>query len=82
MTIVKLSSKNQVVIPKEAREALSVGPGDELLVVPKGNTVIIMAKTSDLVGDLAGSGREAYAPSRRYLKRERGSWRHQGSPKR
>ena len=82
MTTVKLSSKNQVVIPKEAREALDVGPGDELLVVPKGDTVIIMANRPDVVAALAGSGRDVYAPADRYLKRERGSWQRRSSRKR
>jgi AbrB family looped-hinge helix DNA binding protein len=35
-----LSSKNQIVIPREAREALGVQPGDKLLVVVRGKTVI------------------------------------------
>jgi len=33
MAIQKLSSKNQIVIPKEARRAMGVKGGDELLVV-------------------------------------------------
>lgn len=36
MGIQRLSSKNQIVIPKEAREAMHVKGGDELLVVVKG----------------------------------------------
>lgn len=82
MTTVKLSSKNQVVVPKEAREAMAVGPGDELLFIPKGDTVIVMAKRPDVVASLAGTGREVYAPSDRYLRRERGSWQRRGSRKR
>ena len=39
-----LSSKNQIVIPKEAREALGVKPGDKLLVVVEGDTVTIRPK--------------------------------------
>ena len=39
MPAVKLSSKNQMVLPKEAREAMHVKGGDELLVVVKGNPV-------------------------------------------
>jgi AbrB family looped-hinge helix DNA binding protein len=36
MAEAKLSAKNQIVIPREAREALQLKPGDKLLVVPCG----------------------------------------------
>ena len=36
MSSLKLSSKNQIVLPREAREAMRVKGGDELLVVVKG----------------------------------------------
>ena len=35
MGVQKLSSKNQIVIPKEARQAMGVKGGNELLVVVK-----------------------------------------------
>ena len=40
----KLSSKNQIVVPKEARDALKAKPGDRLLVVVRGETVILLNK--------------------------------------
>jgi AbrB family looped-hinge helix DNA binding protein len=39
MSEATLSSKNQIVIPKEAREALRVKAGDKLLVVVRGDRV-------------------------------------------
>ena len=39
-----ISSKNQIVIPREAREALGVKPGDRILVVVRGNRVIVLQK--------------------------------------
>ena len=39
MAVQKLSSKNQIVIPKEARQAMGVKGGDELLVVVKDKNV-------------------------------------------
>lgn len=36
MTEVKLSSKNQIVIPREAREALGAKAGTRLVVVVRG----------------------------------------------
>jgi AbrB family looped-hinge helix DNA binding protein len=74
MSTVKISAKNQVVVPKDAREHLRVGPGDELLIVPKGGRLIVFPKPHDVVEALAGSGRGVYGPARTYLKRERESW--------
>ena len=42
MAVQKLSSKNQIVIPKEARQAMGVKGGDELLVVVKDDLMLIM----------------------------------------
>jgi AbrB family looped-hinge helix DNA binding protein len=39
MAEVTLSAKNQIVIPREAREALGVKAGDKLLVVVRGEKV-------------------------------------------
>lgn len=81
MTTVKISAKNQVVVPKEAREHLHVGPGDELLVVPKGGRLIVVRKPPDLVESLHGSGRGVYGRVDRYLRRERESWNRGKSAK-
>ncbi len=78
MTTVKISHKNQVVVPREAREHLGVGPGDELLVVPKGGYVIIMPRPGSISRRLAGSGKGFYGEARGYLKRERKSWKTRG----
>jgi AbrB family looped-hinge helix DNA binding protein len=39
-----LSEKNEIVIPREAREALGVKAGDKLLVVVRGEKVIVLQK--------------------------------------
>jgi AbrB family looped-hinge helix DNA binding protein len=44
MTEVKLSRRNQIVIPREAREALGLKPGDKVLVVVRGSSAIILRK--------------------------------------
>jgi AbrB family looped-hinge helix DNA binding protein len=41
---VKLSSRNQIVIPREARQALRVKAGDKLLVVVRGERVLVLRK--------------------------------------
>jgi AbrB family looped-hinge helix DNA binding protein len=68
----KLSSKNQIVIPKEAREAMKVKGGDELLVVVKGDLTLIMPKPKSYAKALRGLGKNIYPAG--YLKRERSSW--------
>ncbi len=41
---VKMSSKHQIVVPLEAREALGLRPGDRLLVTVTGDGVIEMRR--------------------------------------
>ena len=58
-----LSSKNQIVIPREAREALGLKPGDKILVVVRGERRLVLQKPNltrpRLAGWLAVSIREA-----------------------
>lgn len=72
MQTVKLSSKNQIVLPKEAREAMKLKGHDELIVVVKGNVTVIMSKPKNYRNDLAGTGKGMYPKA--YLKKERKSW--------
>lgn len=55
MEVVKVSTKGQVVIPKEIREALGIRNGDYLVVTER-NGYIIMKKLS--VEDVFGEGEE------------------------
>ena len=48
MAQVTLSSKNQIVIPREAREALGVKVGDQLLVVVCGVRVMVLKKLKSI----------------------------------
>jgi AbrB family looped-hinge helix DNA binding protein len=72
MPYLKLSSKNQIVLPKEARAAMKVRGGDLLLVIVKGDITILMPKPRKYADALAGSGEGLYPKN--YLKRERRSW--------
>lgn len=67
-----LSSKNQIVVPREAREALGVKPGDKLLVVVRGNTVVILPRPRSWAKALRGLAGKPYPE--RYLNSERASW--------
>ena len=74
MTTVKMSSRNQIVIPKQGREHLGIAPGDELLVIQRRGGMLLVAKPQDLVASLRGSGNGAYGDVDKYLKKERRSW--------
>ena len=67
-----ISSKNQMVIPREAREALGVKPGDRILVVVRGNRVIVLQKPKSHHAAIRGLARGLYSGS--YLQKERQSW--------
>jgi AbrB family looped-hinge helix DNA binding protein len=67
-----LSSKNQIVVPREAREALGVRAGDKLLVVVRGNTVVILPRPRSWSKALRGLAKKRYPEG--YLNRERASW--------
>jgi AbrB family looped-hinge helix DNA binding protein len=67
-----LSSKNQIVIPREAREALEIKPGDKVIIRTLGNTVLVLERPKSFHRSTLGRG--AKYP-KDYLKRERQSWR-------
>jgi AbrB family looped-hinge helix DNA binding protein len=67
-----LSTKNQIVIPREARKALGLKPGDKLLVVLRGDRVIVLQKPN--AHHLAIRGLTKRAHPERYLQKERRSW--------
>ena len=69
MREVKLSSKNQIVIARDIRHALGVKAGDRLLVVPRGNTVILLRKPRRYSKAIAGTGKDLYGAN--YLANER-----------
>lgn len=66
-----LSSKNQIVIPREAREALGLKPGDKILVVVRGDTVLVLEKPKSHHAAIRGTSRRY---PRGYLRKERDSW--------
>ncbi len=73
----KLSSKNQIVIPREACDARGLKAGDRLLVVVGGHAVILLRKPAkyhkspprhrqaSLPAQLFGAGKEELEVSRR-----------------
>ncbi len=72
MNEVKLSTKNQIVVPREARETLGVKAGDRLLVVVRGETVVLLPKPKKYAKTITGIGKDLYPKD--YLSTERDSW--------
>ena len=54
MATATLSSQNQIVVPREAREALGVQAGDQLLIVVRGDTVIILPRPKSFTKAFGG----------------------------
>lgn len=72
MAEVTISARNQIVVPREAREALNLKPGDKLLVVVHDNRMLVLEKPRLHAEALKGLGRGLYPKD--YLKKERDSW--------
>jgi AbrB family looped-hinge helix DNA binding protein len=66
-----LSSKNQIVIPREAREALQLKPGDKLLIRAHDGKILIMEKPKSYHRAILGRG----AYPKNYLTKERQGWK-------
>jgi len=67
-----ISSKNQIVIPRQAREALQLKPGDKILVVVRGARVLVLQRPKshhDAIRGLARGGKSGVN-----LQKERQSW--------
>jgi AbrB family looped-hinge helix DNA binding protein len=72
MSEATLSSKNQIVIPKDARQALRVKAGDKLLLVVRGDRVIVLQKPESHRSALRGLATVEYPNE--HLEEERESW--------
>ena len=64
--------KNQIVIPREAREALGLKSGDKVLVVVRSGKLLILQKPKSYRAAIRGLARGAYPTT--YLQKERQSW--------
>ena len=72
MREVKLSAKNQIVIPREIREALGVKAGDKLVAVPRRDIVILLRRPKKYSQAIAGISKGLFGAD--YLSKERESW--------
>jgi AbrB family looped-hinge helix DNA binding protein len=72
MSEATLSVRNQIVIPREVREALGLKPGDKLLLTVEGDKILVLEKPKSYHDAIRGLGRGVYPAD--YLQRERESW--------
>lgn len=74
---IKLSSKCQIVIPKHVREALEIGPGNELLMEVKEGSLIIYPKPKSYTDYMIGLHKDVWmnVDTDTYIDKERESWK-------
>lgn len=70
----RLSSKYQVVIPKQIREILGLGPRDSVLFLVDGGTVILRPQPANFTETLRGLHQDLWPDPDAWLERERSSW--------
>ena len=74
---VKLSERNQMVLPKEAREALGIKPGGRVMVVVEGQEVRLLPEPENWTEYVYGLGAEVWSElggGERFLQEERAQW--------
>ena len=78
---VKVSSRNQIVVPRIARERLNIQSGDRLLVDVQDGVLILIPKPQDYVERMAGLHKEVWADvdTASYLEEERQVWQDSAS---
>jgi AbrB family looped-hinge helix DNA binding protein len=72
MAEVTLSSRNPIVVPREAREALGLHAGDKIIIAVRGGTVVMLPHPASWTTALRGLAREGYPKN--YVQEERASW--------
>jgi AbrB family looped-hinge helix DNA binding protein len=78
-----VSRKHQVVVPREAREALGVGPVDELVVEVENGKILMKPKPRNYSKHMLGLHTSVWkgAKSESYVRTEREAWKKKTSSK-
>lgn len=75
--LVKISERNQMVLPKEAREAMGIKPGGRVLVIVEGQSVRLVPEPENWTEYIYGLGAEVWdelGGGERFLAEERAGW--------
>jgi len=76
MEEVKVSSKGQIVIPKEIREKMGMKPGTSVFIEESENSVTLIPKSKNPLEQLIKLGREApMGDMRKEIKEARKEWK-------
>jgi AbrB family looped-hinge helix DNA binding protein len=71
----QVSSKYQMVIPKEVRSALGIHPHDQILFLIEGDRVYLRPRPKSFTEKLRGLHAHVWQrPTEEWLERERSSW--------
>jgi len=75
--MVKVSSKYQIVIPREAREKLNLKAGDKLIIKANNEKIIIYPQPKSYAKYALGLGKEIWQgiDATEYVKKERETWK-------
>ena len=75
--MVKVSSKYQIVIPREAREKLNLKAGDKLIIKANNEKIIIYPQPKSYAKYSLGLGKEIWQgiDATEYVKKERETWK-------
>lgn len=75
-TVVTLSSKNQIAIPKTARKKLAIGPGDQLILDVEKDSLILKPKPKSYTKHLRGLHKAVWEglDAAEYIRKEREAW--------
>jgi len=78
VVLVKLSERNQMVLPKEAREALGIKPGGRVVVVVEEESVRLLPEPENWTEYIYGLGEETWVQlggGEHFLAEERAAWK-------
>lgn len=77
LTIIRLSKKSQIVIPKDVRKAVGISEGDELIVDTDKEKIILTVKPKSYARRLKGLHKNVWKgiDPKKYVRVERQSWR-------
>ena len=74
MDTARISSKHQVVIPKNVRGVLALKAGDEVMFISRNGIIYILPKPRSFVKALKGVAKANLKYPQNYLKKEKASW--------